>query len=85
MQDWAVQRKFHYEISHKDTDRVIYRCRYHDMDDLGCDWRVRANRTDEGDIKITVFEDGHTCIIPLAMRSVGVYSVAKKKMYLEGF
>ena len=70
MQDWAVRSKFHYEISHKDTTRVIYRCKYHDMDLLGCDWRLRPNTTQEGDIEITVLELGHTCIIPLGIRSV---------------
>lgn len=70
VQDWAVRGKFHFEISHKDTARVIYRCRYHDMDLLGCDWRLRGNITNAGDIVITVLEEGHTCIIPLAMRSV---------------
>ena len=48
MQDWAVRGGFRYEISHKDRDRVIYRRRYHDMDLLGCDWRLRGNITDEG-------------------------------------
>ena len=56
--------------SHKDRVRVLYRCRYYDMDDLGCDWRLRGNITDEGDIEVTVLELGHTCIIPLACRSV---------------
>ena len=40
------------------------------MDLLSCDWRLRENLTDAGDIVVTVLELGHTCIIPLAMRSV---------------
>lgn len=36
VQDWAVRGKFHFEIPHRDTERVIYRCWYHDMDELGC-------------------------------------------------
>ena len=35
------------------------------MDNLGCDWRLRGNITDEGDIKITSLEFGHTCIVLL--------------------
>ena len=70
VQDWAVREKFHYEISHKDKERVLYCCKYHDMDELGCDWRLRGNITDEGDIKITSLEFGHTCIVLLVQRLV---------------
>ena len=65
IQDWAVREKFHFEISHKDKERVLYQCR-----DKECHWRLRANCTQEGDIEITGLESIHTCIAPLVSRSV---------------
>lgn len=60
-----MREKFHFEITHKDKDRVLYRCR-----DSQCDWRVRGNCRPEGDVEITVLNTGHTCVAPLAPRSV---------------
>ena len=70
IQDWAVREKFLFEISHKDKQRVLYRCRYYKIDEANCQWRLRGNVTEEGDIKVTVLVPEHTCIAPLASRSV---------------
>ena len=65
VQDWSVREKFHFEVTHKDKDRVLYRCR-----DNQCQWGLRGNHMEEGDIQITVLDSEHTCIAPLAARSV---------------
>ena len=77
IQDWAVREKFHFEEKHvglgragevslcKDKDRVLYRCR-----DNQCQWGLRGNHIEEGDIQITVLDSEHSCFAPLASQSV---------------
>ena len=45
LRNWSVMEKFRYRVAKKDTTRGIYICAV-----SGCPWRVRANRTDLGDI-----------------------------------
>ena len=54
----------------KDKQRVLYRCRYYKIDQANCQWRLQGNVTEEGNIKVTVLVPEHTCIAPLASRSV---------------
>ena len=65
IQDWSVREKFHFEVTHKDKDRVLYQCR-----DNQYQWGLRGNHMDEGDIQIIILESKHTCIAPLVSRSV---------------
>lgn len=57
LQDWSIREKFSFKVEKKDQSRGIYRCVVNK-----CLWRVRANRTANEDIKITVLNSKHHCI-----------------------
>jgi len=65
VQAWAVQEKFHFKITHKGKERVLYRCQGEQ-----CHCRLRGSSTEEEDIEVTVLSAMHTSIAPLASRSV---------------
>lgn len=57
LQDWSVRETFSFKVEKKDQSRGIYRCIVNN-----CPWRVRANRTTNEDVKITVLNSEHNCI-----------------------
>ena len=57
IEDWSIKEKFSFKIGDRDRSRAIFTCI-----STGCTWRVRANRTEEEDVQITVLSGEHSCI-----------------------
>jgi len=57
VEDWLVKEKFSFKIADKDHEQVIYTCVVPE-----CQWRIRANQTEESDVKITVLNCEHNCL-----------------------
>ena len=66
VEDWSVKEKFSFNIADKDHEQVIYTCVVPE-----CQWRIRANQTEESDVKITVLNSEHNCLPSLAIQPAG--------------
>jgi len=58
VENWSVKQKFSFKIADKDHERVIYTCVVPE-----CQWRIRANQTEESNVKITVLNSEHNCLL----------------------
>ena len=76
LQDWSVREKFSYGVSKQDSTRGIYVCKIQ-----GCPWRVRANRTELGDIVVMVLEISHNCI--LERTAANSQSTSSKQQWIQ--
>ena len=76
LQDWSIQEKFSYRVTKRDTTRGIYACKVQ-----GCPWRVRANKTELGDIVVTVLEVSHNCI--LERTAANIRSTSSKQQWIQ--
>ena len=52
-----MKEKLSFKIADEDHERVIYTCVVPE-----CQWRIRANQTEESDVKITVLNSEHNCL-----------------------